>query len=129
MDANIWAGKIPLYEILESYYGTEDPSTGTVVVHAGRVKLPGKEKPGMTHVLLEPMVDDPVDGLRRIGELAGNRFPVNRVQIHHRLGKARPGENLLVVMVSADKRGPAFEACHWVVDEIKKEKIIRLIEN
>ena len=129
MNAKIWEGKIPLHEILESYYRNEDSSTGTVVIHAGRVKLPGKVKPDMTHVVLEPMVDDPADGLRRIGNQAENRFPVNRVQIHHRHGKARPGENLLVVIVSTGKRGPAFDACRWVVDEIKKEEIIRLIED
>ena len=128
MKAKIWEGKIQLHKILESYYQCESPSTGTVVVHAGRVKLPGKAKADMTHVILESIIDDPVDGLRRTGEQAVNRFPVNRVEIHHRLGKALPGENLLVVLVSAVKREPAFDACRWVVDEIKREEIIRLVE-
>lgn len=128
MEAKTWKGKIPLHEILDSYNETEDPATGTVVVHAGRVKLPGKVKAGMSHVVLEPVTDDPVEGLRYTGEQAMKQFPINRVQIHHLLGKASPGENLLVVLTSATRRGPAFDACRWIVDEIKKEGIIQLVE-
>ncbi len=128
MEAKIWNGRIPLDGIMESFSRREDPSTGTVVIHAGRVKLPGKVETGMTHVILDPVMNDPIDGLLRAGEQAISRFPVNRVQIHHRLGKALPGEYLLLVLVSAIRREPAFDACRWIVDQIKKEEIIRLVE-
>jgi len=128
VEAKTWELEIPLTEILGSYCSKEDPATGTVVIHAGRVKLPGKVKAGMTHVFLEPCVDNPGEGLSRIGKEAGKRFRINRVQVHHRLGRALPGEYLLVVLASAVTRGPAFDACRWIVDEIKREKIIRLVE-
>jgi molybdopterin synthase catalytic subunit len=128
MEAKICKQTIPLTGILKSLSRREDPSTGTVVIHAGRVKLPGKIKAALTHAVLEPVVEDPAAGLRRICELAGDRYPVNNIEVHHRLGKALPGEYLLVVLVSAATRAPAFDACRWVVDEIKKEGIIRLVE-
>jgi molybdopterin synthase catalytic subunit len=128
MDSKTWERAIPLQEAIEAYYSDECSSTGTVVIHAGRVKLPGKIVPDLNCVFLVPLVTDPAGGLQGIGEEAKSRFQVNRVQIHHRLGMASPGENLLLVLVSADTRGPAFDACRWIVDEIKKEKIIKLIE-
>ena len=128
MEAKIWELEIPLAEILKTYCEEEDPLTGTVVIHAGRVKLPGKVKAGMTHVLLQPCVNDPGKGLSGIGKEAMERFGITRVHVHHRLGRALPGEYLLVVFASAVTRGPAFEACRWIVDEIKREGIIRLVE-
>jgi len=128
METRIWNDDIPLPEILRQYYERKDPGTGTVVIHAGQVKLPGKVKPAMDHVLLEPCVEDPAGGLARIRQSALVRFEVSRVQIHHRLGRVFPGGHVLVVFVSSPKRGPAFEACRWVVDEIKREEVIRLVE-
>jgi molybdopterin synthase catalytic subunit len=127
-DAKVWQRRLPLQRILASYRRNEDASAGTVVVHAGRVKLPGKVVEKMTHVSLESLLENPADELRRIGEQAAARFAVNRIQIHHRIGRASPGDDLLVVLVSSNVRGPAFEACAWVVDKIKREKIIKLVE-
>ena len=128
MEVKIWEQEIPLAEILHTYCEEEGPLTGTVVIHAGRVKLPGTARAGMTHVLLEPCVDDPAKELSEVGEEAKERFGISRVHIHHRLGRVLPGEYLLVVLASAVTRGPAFDACRWIVDEIKREKTIRLVE-
>lgn len=128
VEAKIWKKGIPLPEIVDSYSREEDDATGTVVIHAGRVKLPGKFEAGMTHVILEPLVSDPGEGLSGIGRSAAERFGAGRVHIHHRVGQALPGEHILVVLVSAVRRAPAFDACRWIVDEIKKEKVIRLVE-
>ena len=128
METRIWNTDIPLPEILRQYYERKDPGTGTVVIHAGQVKVPGKVKPAMDHVVLEPCVEDPTGGLARIGQSALGRFEISRVQIHHRLGRVSPGGHVLVVLVSSPKRGPAFDACRWVVDEIKREEVIRLVE-
>ena len=128
MNARIWDGEIPVEQILDSYRRTEEPSTGTVVIHAGRVKLPGKKVEKMTHVILEPVCDDPACGLDLISVQAKNRYAINRVQIHHRVGTALAGDDLLLVFVSSRVRGPAFDACRWIVNEIKREKIIRLAE-
>ena len=128
IEAKIWKDKIPFLQIMDSYSHQESDLTGTVVIHAGRVKLPGKVKPEMTHAILEPVVDNPPGELRRIAKNAAERFPVNRTHIHHRVGVVLPGEHLLVVLVSGIARGPAFDACRWIVDQIKTEKIIRLLE-
>jgi len=57
--------------------------------------------------------------LREIEERAINRFDVKDVAIVHRVGFLGVSENILLVAVSASHRGPAFDACAGIVDDIK----------
>ena len=43
-----------------------------------------------------------------------------RCAIAHRLGRLEVGEASVIVAVSSPHRAPAFEACAWAMDEIKK---------
>lgn len=49
---------------------------------------------------------------------AGRRWPV-RVVARHRIGQLAVGEVAIVVAVGSAHREAAFEACRWVVDELK----------
>jgi molybdopterin synthase catalytic subunit len=49
---------------------------------------------------------------------AHERWPV-QVALAHRLGELRIGEIAVAVAVTASHRGVAFEACRWVIDELK----------
>lgn len=126
--AALWESSFPVGTLVEDYRAGEKTTTGTVVFHAGRIKLPGKKVPDMTHALLEPLTGNPGEGLRKIGSEALKRFDVSRVHIHHRMGKVLPGDDILLVIVSSKVRDPAFKACSWVVDAIKREEVIRLVE-
>jgi len=55
----------------------------------------------------------------RILEEATARFAVERALCVHRLGDLSLGDMAVWVGVSAAHRGPAFEACRYVIDEIK----------
>ena len=46
---------------------------------------------------------------------------ITRVRIAHRLGPVPVGEACVVVVVSAEHRGPAFDACRVVMDRLKHE--------
>ncbi len=59
----------------------------------------------------------------QIKKLAGQafaRWPVLRAAIWHRLGEVRVGEASVVIAVSCPHRGEAFEACEFLIDELKK---------
>ena len=45
---------------------------------------------------------------------------VHRIACAHRTGFVPVGETVVAVYVSADHRGPAFEACHSVIAELKR---------
>lgn len=51
----------------------------------------------------------------------GQRWPVvESVRLVHRLGVVPVGEPSLWVEVSAPHRGEAFDACQWLIDEMKR---------
>jgi molybdopterin synthase catalytic subunit len=51
---------------------------------------------------------------------AVERFAIRSCAIVHRLGEVPLAEASVVVVVGAAHRGPAFEACRWAMDELKR---------
>jgi molybdopterin synthase catalytic subunit len=47
------------------------------------------------------------------------RFGVREARCIHRVGRLAIGELAVWVGVSADHRGAAFDACRWIIDEVK----------
>ncbi|MCL2589517.1 MAG: molybdenum cofactor biosynthesis protein MoaE [Betaproteobacteria bacterium] len=39
--------------------------------------------------------------------------------IVHRLGIVHAGENIVLIVTGAEHRSPAFDACRWLIDELK----------
>jgi molybdopterin synthase catalytic subunit len=48
------------------------------------------------------------------------RYDIASCHIIHRLGEVPVAEPSVVVVVAAAHRGPAFEACRWAMDELKR---------
>jgi molybdopterin synthase catalytic subunit len=61
-------------------------------------------------------------------EDAIRRFPITRARVAHRLGEVPVGEASIVVVVTSPHRGPAFDACRWLMDRIKHEVPIWKLE-
>jgi molybdopterin synthase catalytic subunit len=51
---------------------------------------------------------------------AVERFAVREVRCIHRVGALAIGDMAVWVGVSADHRGAAFDACRWIIDEVKR---------
>jgi molybdopterin synthase catalytic subunit len=60
-----------------------------------------------------------IQKLEEIEKRAINIFDVEGVVIIHRVGFLGISENILLVAVSASHRGPAFDACRSIIDEVK----------
>lgn len=58
--------------------------------------------------------------LETLSEKAIAQFAVRDVTIVHRLGRLEVGETSVLIVVASAHRGPAFEACRWVIDTLKK---------
>lgn len=58
--------------------------------------------------------------LRETAEKAEQQWPVH-VAIHHRHGVLQIGEPAVVIAVSSPHRAEAFEACRFVIEELKRE--------
>jgi len=48
------------------------------------------------------------------------RWPVESIRLIHRIGTIRVNEPSLWVEVVAPHRGEAFEACEWLINEMKR---------
>ncbi|HZQ70853.1 MAG TPA: molybdenum cofactor biosynthesis protein MoaE [Terriglobales bacterium] len=53
-------------------------------------------------------------------EKAIAQFAVRDVVMVHRLGRLEIGETSVLIVVASAHRGPAFDACHWIIDTLKK---------
>ncbi len=58
--------------------------------------------------------------LEEIGARAKEEFDINDIAIVHRLGHMDVGECSVVIAVTSAHRGPAFEACRFTIDILKK---------
>jgi molybdopterin synthase catalytic subunit len=58
--------------------------------------------------------------LSALERAACERFAVAACAIVHRLGEVPLKEPSVAVVVAAAHRGPAFDACRWAMDELKR---------
>ncbi len=115
-------------ELYKLFLEQEDDTTGTVVLHHGHIKRPGKQVPDFAKVILKPLVPDVDSKLASLAESARERFGLNQVLIVHRCGVVAAKDSVLLAIVSGATRERCFSACSWIVDEIKQEHFISLIE-
>ncbi len=59
--------------------------------------------------------------LQKIAEKACKRWQVQDLAIIHRVGVLRPGDQIVLVMVSSAHRGDAFAACEFIMDYLKTD--------
>ena len=57
--------------------------------------------------------------LNGIIDIAGDKWPIQNVLIVHRVGKIRPGEPIMLVVVWSAHRAAAFDACRFLMEELK----------
>jgi molybdopterin synthase catalytic subunit len=81
------------------------------VVRGGEVKAMTLEHyPGMTE-----------RQLRVVANEAAARWPLRGIVVVHRHGRLVPGDRIVLVAVASAHRGPAFEACAYLMDWLKTQ--------
>lgn len=65
----------------------------------------------------EPMA---LKQMQALGEQALRDWAIDSIGLVHRLGRLEIGESSVVIVVTAAHRGPAFEACRFVMDTLKR---------
>ena len=77
----------------------------------------GREVSAITFEQYAPMAAKALAALR---EEALARFDIIEARIVHRVARVTPGEQIVLIVVGAEHRAPAFEACRWLIDELKR---------
>jgi MoaE-MoaD fusion protein len=95
------------------------PEDGAAVIFDGVVRnqTRGRRTLYLDYEAYEAMALKKMDEL---AEEARSRFDVRQVAMVHRLGRLEIGETSVLIVVAAAHRGPAFEACRWIIDTLKK---------
>ncbi|HIH69459.1 molybdenum cofactor biosynthesis protein MoaE [Methermicoccus shengliensis] len=106
--------ELPIEEVLCSL----DATTGAVVSFIGIVK--GMVK-GRKVKWIELEVDEEV-ALHRLEEIrqeALSRYAIHDAIIAHRHGRLGVGEGIVLIATLAEHREAAFEACRYIIEELK----------
>lgn len=91
------------------------PDMGALVTFLGVVRDDGIEV-----MELEAYEEVAVKELEAIRDEAFANYPIEAVEIIHRIGKLQVGENILLIVVGAGHRSEAFSACEHILERIKQ---------
>ena len=59
--------------------------------------------------------------LHELASEAIDQFGVNSIAMSHRTGVVLPGEDIVCIHVASAHRKEGFEACAWLIDELKAQ--------
>jgi molybdopterin synthase catalytic subunit len=76
-----------------------------------------RETEFLVYEAYEPMA---LKEMKKLADAARDRFAITNVGIVHRLGRLEIGETSVVISVAAPHRHAAFEACEWLIKELKR---------
>lgn len=115
--ARIIRERIDTKQVLESLKCGDD---GAAVVFEGVVRnqTRGRKTRYLEYESYEEMA------LQQMEALAAEslqKFQVRDVAIVHRLGHLEIGEISVLIVVASAHRGPAFDACRWLIDTLKRK--------
>jgi molybdopterin synthase catalytic subunit len=95
------------------------PNCGAIVTLDGFVRqfTRGRETLYLVYEAYEPMALKEMENLMK---QAHDQFEIESGGIVHRLGRLEIGETSIVISVAAPHRRAAFEACEWLIKELKR---------
>ena len=95
------------------------PACGATVTLDGYVRqfTKGRETLYLVYEAYDGMA---LKEMKKLAENARERFEISHVGIVHRTGRLEIGETSVVISVAAPHRRAAFEACEWLIKELKQ---------
>ncbi len=108
--------KIAVQEIVDSL---KRPQDGATCAFEGIVRnnTRGRRTLYLDYEAYESMA---LNEMEKLAQTALEEFQVRDIRLVHRLGRLEIGETSVLIAVASGHRGPAFEACRWLIDTLKK---------
>ena len=95
------------------------PKAGGIDVFIGTVRdaTKGKQVIRLEFESYEVMA---IKEMEKIAQQAFDKWPVQKILIHHRTGVLQIGEVHVIIAVAAAHRDAAFDACRYIIDTLKQ---------
>ena len=92
---------------------------GAVVIFEGIVRnhSRGRATLYLEYEAYEPMA---IRKMEELGAEAKQKFAIDGIGMIHRLGRLEIGETSVAIIVTAEHRRAAFEACQYAIDRLKQ---------
>ncbi|MEY8264426.1 MAG: molybdopterin synthase catalytic subunit MoaE [Bermanella sp.] len=110
------------FDVAHEYAQLRDHNSqdGAIVFFSGLVR-DFNQGSDVTGLFLEHSPAMTEKALAGIITQAKQRWPLSRVRLIHRVGQLQLAEQIVFVGVSSSHREAAFEACHFIMDYLKKQ--------
>lgn len=110
---------VPEVNLEQAFAFLQCPESGGVDIFVGTVRnhANGKDVLRLEFEAYDAMA---IAELQKIADRAAAQWPIHRLVIQHALGTKMIGEPVVITAVSAGHRAAAFEACRFLIDELKR---------
>jgi len=116
MNSELTTSPLDIGEIARRVVPEECGATVTLDGYVRRFTK-GRETEYLVYEAYEPMA---LKEMEKLSETAKGKFEISHAAIVHRLGRLEIGETSVVIAVAAPHRRAAFEACEWLIKELKR---------
>jgi len=110
-----------LQAVATSDAGGIDMFIGVTRAEDAPASAPGAPSGPLVRLDYEAYEEMALNHMRLLANRARLRWPILRAAIWHRLGPVAVGEASVIIAVSARHRAEAFDACRYIIDELKKD--------
>ena len=96
----------------------EDNSAGAVSVFIGNVRNRGSSG-NVSEIYYEAYSEMAEQKMREIENEAQTNWGIKKLVAIHRIGNIKVGESSIIIVVSSEHRHEAFEACKYIINNVK----------
>ncbi len=96
----------------------QDNSAGALSVFIGNVRNQGRSS-NVSEIYYEAYSEMAEQKMREIENEAQIKWGIKKLVAIHRIGKIKVGESSIIIGVSSEHRHEAFEACKYVINNVK----------
>ncbi len=107
-------------QIEEAYHHLQSPVCGAVNLFIGTVRNHSKGRQ-VAKLVFEAYEAMAIKEMERIAVAAQQKWNLHKVVIIHAKGEKLPGEMVVITGASSTHRKASFEACEFLIDEVKKK--------
>jgi len=106
-------------DLNEAYAWLQSPDAGAVNLFIGTVRNHTKGK-AVTRLDFEAYEAMALQQMQHVANAAKAKWPLVKLVIIHATGAKQPGEPVVITGVSSAHRDASFEACRFLIDELKR---------